>query len=436
MVTIVTRAGKGAPLTNNEMDANLNNLNTGVIGAATNTLGNVVTGYTTGRLVINPSSNVSPATDTSNNFWVYNTAVPTDNYAATRFDFRFTGSGGTAGFVSSGIRVNSTAVANRSDFVWGITSVLNNSATAGENVAVYGQANKLTGAGPTWGGVFEARDTSNASNPAKGLVGVEIDVFVNGTDTYVNPTNVGNRVGLDIVGGIGVSGGARAEIAYGSRVSSSSNITADSLFYQAYSVTAAAKVGYDCSEAPLEGDKVAFRMATNQWISLVATNNRLLGYTSSGLTYKVAGSNILTYSDAGILNVNLGKLYMDASGNVSINGSARVTGAGGLGYGTGSGGAITQLISRTTGVTLNKTNGAITLFSAAGSATAATFTVTNSTVEATDTIILSVKSSTNVYLAFITAVAAGSFNVTFQTTGGVSTDAPVINFAVIKAVTA
>lgn len=433
MVTIVTRAGKGAPLTNNEMDANLNNLNTGVIGAATNTLGNVVTGYTTGRLVINPSNNVSPSADTSNNLWVYNTAIPTNNYAATRFDFNFTGSGGTNGFVSSGIRINTTAAAGRTDFVWGVTSVLNNSATNGENVAVYSQANKLTGAGPTFSGVFEARDKSNTSDPVKGLVGIEIDVFANGTDQHVNPNVVGNRVALDIVGGRGVSDGARAEIAYGSRVS---GLAADSLFYQAYSVIAAAKVGYDCSEAPLEGDKVAFRMATNQWISLVAANNRLLGYTSSGLTYKVAGSNLLTYSDAGILDVNLGKLYMDASGNVSINGSARVTGTGGLGYGTGSGGAVTQLISRTTGVTLNKTNGAITMFSAAGSATAATFTVTNSTVTATDTVVLSVKSSTNTYLMFVTAVAAGSFNVTFQTTGGVSTDAPVINFAVIEAVTA
>ena len=121
---------------------------------------------------------------------------------------------------------------------------------------------------------------------------------------------------------------------------------------------------------------------------------------------------------------------------LTIGGDFLLTSSGGLGYGTGSGGAVTQLTSRTTGVTLNKTNGAITMFSAAGSAVAATFTVTNSTVAATDTIVLSVKSSTNVYLMFVTAVAAGSFNVTFQTTGGVSTDAPVINYSVIKAVTA
>jgi len=113
-----------------------------------------------------------------------------------------------------------------------------------------------------------------------------------------------------------------------------------------------------------------------------------------------------------------------------------VTTSAGLGYGVGSGGAVTQLTSRTTGVTLNTINGAITMFSTAGSATAATFTVTNSTVAATDVVHVSVKTATNVYLMFVTATAAGSFSITFQTTGGVATDAPVINFAVIKAVTA
>ena len=87
-------------------------------------------------------------------------------------------------------------------------------------------------------------------------------------------------------------------------------------------------------------------------------------------------------------------------------------------------------------MTINKTSGAITLFSAAGSATAATFTVTNSTVEATDVIILNQKSGTDLYDLKVTAVAAGSFNITFNTTGGTTTEQPVFNFAVIKAVAA
>lgn len=132
---------------------------------------------------------------------------------------------------------------------------------------------------------------------------------------------------------------------------------------------------------------------------------------------------------------------VQASADVKVTGAqvatlARAASTGALGYATGAGGAVTQLTSRTTGVTLNKLTGAITLFAAAGSATAATFTVTNSTVAATDTVIVSVKSGTNVYLAWVTAVAAGSFNITFNTTGGTTSDSPVFNFAVIKAVAA
>lgn len=112
------------------------------------------------------------------------------------------------------------------------------------------------------------------------------------------------------------------------------------------------------------------------------------------------------------------------------------SGGTGVGYATGAGGAVTQITSRTTGVTLNKTTGAITLFSAAGSATAATFTVTNSAVAATDVIILNQKSGADLYDLMVTAVSAGSFNFTFRTTGGTTTETPVFNFAVIKGVAA
>lgn len=123
---------------------------------------------------------------------------------------------------------------------------------------------------------------------------------------------------------------------------------------------------------------------------------------------------------------------------VSTSGDLLVTstGGGGIGYGTGSGGTVTQGTSRTTGVTLNKTNGAITLFSAAGLATFQSFTVTNSTVAATDVVRVTQKSGTDLYQIFVTATAAGSFQITFATTGGVTVEQPVFNFAVIKAVAA
>jgi hypothetical protein len=116
-----------------------------------------------------------------------------------------------------------------------------------------------------------------------------------------------------------------------------------------------------------------------------------------------------------------------------FSGNVLIFGAGGLGYTTGSGGAVTQTTSRTQGVTLDKTNGAITLVSAAGTATWQSFTVTNNTVAATDTIIVNQKSGTDLYMIHVTAVAAGSFRITFATTGGTTTEQPVFNFAVIKA---
>jgi predicted RNA-binding protein with EMAP domain len=62
--------------------------------------------------------------------------------------------------------------------------------------------------------------------------------------------------------------------------------------------------------------------------------------------------------------------------------------------------------------------------------------VTNSTVAATDVVSVSQKSGADLYQIFVTNVAAGSFKITFATTGGTTTEQPVFNFVVIKAVTA
>lgn len=113
-----------------------------------------------------------------------------------------------------------------------------------------------------------------------------------------------------------------------------------------------------------------------------------------------------------------------------------ISATSGLGYGTGAGGAVTQATSRSTGVTLNTVSGDITLFSAAGSATPTTITVTNSAVAATDTISISQKSGTDIYYLLVSQVAAGSFKLTFFTTGGTTTEQPVFHYNVIKGVNA
>lgn len=135
------------------------------------------------------------------------------------------------------------------------------------------------------------------------------------------------------------------------------------------------------------------------------------------------------------LNQYLGTMAFQDSVAVSV-GQLRANTSNGIGYSTGAGGAVTQATSRTTGVTLNTICGAITLVSAAGTTAWQSFTVTNSAVAATDTVIVSQKSGTDLNQIFVTAVSAGSFRISFATTGGTTTEQPVFNFAVIKAVAA
>ena len=110
----------------------------------------------------------------------------------------------------------------------------------------------------------------------------------------------------------------------------------------------------------------------------------------------------------------------------------------GVGYVTGAGGTVAQATDRTTGVTLNTVTGQITTqaTSLAGLAIV-TFTVTNSTVVATDTVIPTKVSGDVDTFCWIDAIGAGSFNVTLRNSHAVNADttAFVFNFAVFKAVT-
>jgi hypothetical protein len=133
------------------------------------------------------------------------------------------------------------------------------------------------------------------------------------------------------------------------------------------------------------------------------------------------------------------KFYTNGVGDTSntlrlkIENDGRINSQGGrIGYGFG-GSSVTQTTSRTTGVTINACSGKITLVSAAGSTTYATFTVTNSQVAADTTVIVNQRSGTNKYKTHVTAVAAGSFDISFATTSGTATDSPVFNFALIQA---
>jgi hypothetical protein len=111
-----------------------------------------------------------------------------------------------------------------------------------------------------------------------------------------------------------------------------------------------------------------------------------------------------------------------------------------IGYVTGQGGAVTQITSATTGVTLNKVCGQITtvaLTLAAG--VDVSFTLTNSEIAANDVVVVSTKSyggtADGIPIARVSATAAGSCVINIINTGAVALDAlAVISFAVIKGV--
>lgn len=180
------------------------------------------------------------------------------------------------------------------------------------------------------------------------------------------------------------------------------------------------------------------------------TRNRA-GY---GLALLSAGNELCDAIDAST-NVT-GDVTVTAG--VSAIGAAKVTNAmiapsglqsagtlatAAIGYRTGAGGAVTQATNRTTGVTLSKLSGTITTNNASLAAEgAAAFTVTNTLVAIGDVVVVCQQSGANGGNTdvIVTTVAAGSFAITVvnnNASGGTAeTGAILINFAVIKAVSA
>jgi len=106
-----------------------------------------------------------------------------------------------------------------------------------------------------------------------------------------------------------------------------------------------------------------------------------------------------------------------------------------IGYATNAQGAVTQLTSKSTAVTLNTSAGVITMNNASlATATNATFTLNNSSIGAKDAVILTIsggQATAGSYNVFANALAAGSVSITLRNiSGGSLSEAVVLNFAV------
>jgi hypothetical protein len=118
-----------------------------------------------------------------------------------------------------------------------------------------------------------------------------------------------------------------------------------------------------------------------------------------------------------------------------IIGSNFVLAGGQLGYTAEASGTVTQLTDKSTGVTLNKSAGQITLNGAAlANVTNVSFTLTNNTISAKDVVVLSVASgaTAGAYNCWISSKTTGSCTITIRNlSGGSLSEAFVLNFAVI-----
>jgi hypothetical protein len=119
----------------------------------------------------------------------------------------------------------------------------------------------------------------------------------------------------------------------------------------------------------------------------------------------------------------------------NIIGADNISSASILGYTAAAQGTVTQATSKSTGVTLNKSAGQITLNAASLAATTTvTFTLTNSLLSANDIVILSIASggTAGAYNAYVSGLASGSVVLALRNvTAGALAEAVVLNFAIL-----
>ena len=146
----------------------------------------------------------------------------------------------------------------------------------------------------------------------------------------------------------------------------------------------------------------------------------------------------VAYQDQDIIGGSLNNSPIGATTPSTIVGTT-VYATSEIGYSAAAQGTVTQLTDKSTGVTLNKSAGRITMNNAAlAGATAVSFILTNSLISANDTMIVNIGSNTTgsalgAYTTYVSYLAAGSALITLRnlTASTSYSEAVVINFAII-----
>lgn len=187
--------------------------------------------------------------------------------------------------------------------------------------------------------------------------------------------------------------------------------------------------------------------------TIISNNATITGGAISGVTFTgsftgltaITSDSFFTSDAAAGLTLTGNELTADGTdANIDIElkpkGTGSVTSSGKLGYATGTGGTVTQATSKSTGVTLNKLSGQITMNGAQlNRGTGVSFTLTNSFIDATDVVVVNIASAAtaNAYSVIVDAVSAGSCRIHIHNhlSGTDLSEVLVLSFAVIKGVT-
>lgn len=191
--------------------------------------------------------------------------------------------------------------------------------------------------------------------------------------------------------------------------------------------------------------KLATQKATKTYADTKASAANKLSFFAATTSAELAGVISDETGSGGLVFATSPTLVTPVLGvatgtSLAATGKLTSSGTAGVGYATGAGGTIAQATSKSTGVTLDKISGQITMDGAGLAAgIKVSFVVSNNTVAATDIPVVCVVSGGTVdaYRAEVTAVGVGSFDVTVENiTLGLLSEQPVIGFAIIKAVAA
>jgi len=343
-----------------------------------------------------------------------------------------TASGLTAGNVTTNANLtgpitsvgNATSIASQTGT--GTKFVVDNTPTLITPILGVASATSMNVGGGTLNGVVNALSTTDIS-----LASTAHPLTVGGASTSTNlvlgeynsalgiqARNNGASANLFLQGdggGLSVGNGALT----GQRIFAVNNTGAGTGDYSSIEVRNGS-AGTDALRLWCTGTGSALSGSNVQDAAIVTSGTGLSGGMSLGA---LANAPVRLYSN----NANWFTLL--ANGNfVGVS-------TGALGYGTGAGGTVTQATSKATGVTLNKLSGEITLNNAVLNAgTIVSFTLTNSTLTATDVLVLNhVTTGTLGAYTLNAQCNAGTATISVRNnTAGNLTEAIVIRYATIK----